>query len=82
MKYEQFQLPSLKAKQIGQEEVECAGQKVAAKKFEWTESNESGPMQVAYWQSDTVPGRFVKQEQSTSSIGVRSHEIVVAIELK
>jgi hypothetical protein len=62
MTAEFFQLPSQKAKRVGEEELEIAGRKIQTEVFEWTESNETGPMQVKLWRSNDIPGRIARQE--------------------
>ena len=57
-----FQLPSGKAKKVGEESLDIHGKTVLADIFEWTESNETGPMSVKLWRSNEVPGRIVRQE--------------------
>ena len=77
MELEQFQLPSLKAKSVGSETIEVAGRSIPATVYEWTESNESGPMNVRIWQSNEVPGRLAKQVNSTPNLKSTSEEEVV-----
>ena len=62
MTAEYFELPSQKAKRVAEEEVEIAGRKIQTEVFEWTESNETGPMQVKLWRSNDIPGRIARQE--------------------
>lgn len=62
MTAEYFQLPSQKAKRVAEEELEIAGRKIQTEVFEWTESNETGPMQVKLWRSNDIPGRIARQE--------------------
>jgi hypothetical protein len=64
MQVEQFSLPSLKAKLVGQETRSAAGREYQTQLFTWQERNETGPMTVRYWRSDAMPGRFVRQEVS------------------
>ena len=59
---EYFQLPSLKAKRIGEESLDVHGRTIQADIYEWTESNETGPMSIKLWRSNQVPGRIVRQE--------------------
>jgi hypothetical protein len=61
MQLEQFQLPSLKAKQTGEESIEVANRQFTAQLFTWNERNETGPMAVEYWRADEVPGRMLRQ---------------------
>jgi hypothetical protein len=62
MQVEQFLLPSLKAKQVGEEPREVNGKTYQAVVFAWDERNEAGPMQVKLWRSDEIPGRMLRQE--------------------
>lgn len=80
MKKESFELPSLKAEYVGEETVEIAGKSLLAKKYRWTEHNETGPMQVIVWRSDQIPGRMLKQSQSADAIKMKSSEEVVSWE--
>ena len=81
VKMEQFLLPSLKAKQVGEESVQIGNDLFDSLKFEWTEKNEAGPMSVKYWQSQRMPGRFVRQEQNTESLNTKSLEEVIEVKL-
>jgi hypothetical protein len=62
MRAEQFDLPALKARQIGEETVESCGQEYSTQVFIWDEINETGPMHVKLWRSEAMPGRMVRQE--------------------
>lgn len=62
MKVEQFALPSLKAKPMGDETREAAGREYHAQVFTWEERNETGPMAVKLWRSNEIPGRMLRQE--------------------
>lgn len=62
MKEEQFALPSLKAKLIGNETRTAFGREFSTEQFTWDERNEAGPMTVSLWRSDDVPGRTLRQE--------------------
>lgn len=57
-----FDLPSLKARHVGQEVQRVGEQEFLAEKFTWREVNETGPMEVTYWRHDRVPGRMLRQE--------------------
>ena len=57
-----FSLPSAKAKKVGEESLEVHGKTILAEIYEWTESNETGPMSIKLWRSNQVPGRIVRQE--------------------
>jgi hypothetical protein len=69
-----FQLPNINAKKIGRENVEVHGKTVQADIYEWTESNEAGPMIVNLWRSDQVPGRIVRQEMLIESSQTKTIE--------
>jgi len=71
MKRDQFLLPSLKAKSIGEENRTACGEEYLAEIFSWNEVNEAGPMAVKLWRSDDIPGRILRQE-----INGRNHESV------
>ena len=62
MNVEQFSLPSLKAKPIGEETRQACGREYMAQRFTWDEVNEAGPMRVTLWRSDDVPGSMLRQE--------------------
>ncbi len=62
MQLEQFQLPSLKAKLVGEEPRTVCNREFLAQHFGWREVNETGPMEVKYWRSDEIPGRMLRQE--------------------
>jgi hypothetical protein len=62
MKLEQFALPSLKARQVGEETREALGQEYETQLFTWDEVNEAGPMTVKLWRSNDIPGRMLRQE--------------------
>jgi hypothetical protein len=62
MEREQFFLPSLKAKKIGEEPRPACGREYQTQLFTWEERNESGPMAVKLWRSDDIPGRMLRQE--------------------
>ena len=64
MKIEQFSLPSLKAKQVGEEALEAGGREFKAQVFAWDERNETGPMadKALALRADDVPGRMLRQE--------------------
>lgn len=79
MSVEQFNLPSLKAKMDGEEEIEVNGKAYKCQKFTWTETNEAGPMEVSVWRSDEVPGRTVKEVSATKDVEESATEIVVEI---
>jgi hypothetical protein len=57
-----FDLPSLRARHVGQEVQQVGDQEFLADKFTWQEVNETGPMEVTYWRHDQVPGRMLRQE--------------------
>src|SRR5262245_27678588 len=62
MNVQQFSLPSLKAKPIGEERRQACGREYMAQRFTWEEVNEAGPMRVTLWRSDDIPGRTLRQE--------------------
>jgi hypothetical protein len=62
MQPEQFSLPSLKARRVGETRCSAAGTDYPAELFTWEERNETGPMAVKLWRSDDVPGRMIRQE--------------------
>lgn len=77
MRLEQFTLPSLKARPIGDEIHSTSGREFKAQVFTWDEVNETGPMTVKLWRSDDIPGRMLRQE--ISGRNHRSIEEVVEI---
>lgn len=81
MKIEQFQMPSLKAKLDGKEELEILGKKINVEKFSWQESNEAGPMEVVVYRSDEIPGRTVREESLTKSLSNKSLEEVIEVSI-
>ena len=74
-----FQLPSSKAKMVGEEELQVHGRSVQAKVYEWTENNETGPMAVKLWRSDQVPGRIVRQEMFIESSQTKTVEELLEV---
>lgn len=74
---EQFLLPSLKAKQVGEEAREEGGREFKAQVFAWVERNETGPMAIKLWRSDDVPGRMLRQEIE----GHQHHSIEQVVEI-
>ena len=82
MTEEYFQQPSLKAKKIGEEEMEVAGVKIKADVYEWTESNETGPMQVKLWRSNDIPGRIVRQEMLIEASQTKTLEEIREVDWK
>jgi hypothetical protein len=76
---EYFQLPSNKAKKTGEESMEVLGKTVTAELFEWSESNETGPMTVKLWRSNEVPGRIVRQEMLIESSQTKTIEELTAV---
>ncbi len=62
MQPEQFALPSLKARVIGQENRTACGRELQTEVFTWDERNEAGPMTVKLWRTEDVPGRTLRQE--------------------
>jgi len=82
MTEEYFQQPSLKAKKTGEEEMEVAGVKIKADVYEWTESNETGPMQVKLWRSNDIPGRIVRQEMLIEASQTKTLEEIREVDWK
>lgn len=62
MKLEDFSLPSLKARQVGDEVRTACGREYQTQVFTWEEINEAGSLIVKLWRSDDIPGRMLKQE--------------------
>jgi hypothetical protein len=62
MNVEQFSLPSLRAKSVGEETRQACGRAYATQRFTWDEVNETGPMKVTLWRNDDIPGRMLRQE--------------------
>lgn len=62
LRLEQFSLPSLKAKQTGEETRQACGHDYQTQLFTWEEVNENGPMAIQLWRSDDIPGRMLRQE--------------------
>lgn len=79
MTAEYFELPSQKAKRVAQEELDVAGRKIQTEVFEWTESNETGPMQVKLWRSNDVPGRIVRQEMLIEASQTKTIEEIPSV---
>ena len=79
MKPEQFALPSLKAKLLGNETRTACGREYQTELFTWDERNEAGPMTVTLWRSEGVPGRTLRQEVKGRT-QVSAEEIVEIIE--
>ena len=69
-----FKLPNAKAKLVGEEKMEVAGRQVEAEVYEWTESNEAGPMAIKLWRSNAVPGRIIRQEMLIESSKTKTVE--------
>jgi hypothetical protein len=76
---EYFQLPSMKAKKTREESMDVHGKTVKAELFEWTESNETGPMTIKLWRSNEVPGRIVRQEMLIESSQTKTVEELTAV---
>lgn len=79
MTIDQFQLPSLKAKLVGEEELTVLGKQYKAQKFSWQETNEAGPMDLVVWRVDGIPGRTAREESLTGSLQNKSLEEVIEI---
>lgn len=74
-----FILPNPKAKKVGVEQQEVHGKIVTVDAYEWTESNETGPMTVKLWRSDQVPGRIVRQEMLIESSQTKTVEELLEV---
>lgn len=61
MKKEQFNKPSLRAVEVGEESIKVCGKTYKARLFTWEDQTEAGPMPQKIWLSQEVPGRFLKQ---------------------
>jgi hypothetical protein len=59
--------------------MEVLGKTVTAELFEWSESNETGPMTVKLWRSNEVPGRIVRQEMLIESSQTKTIEKLTAV---
>jgi hypothetical protein len=81
MTAEQFEKPSLKAKEDGQETLTVGGTEYPTKRFAWEDATEAGPMPNRLWLSDAVPGRFVKQEMRVEKTNTSTTEVVVEVKL-
>jgi hypothetical protein len=81
LKLEQFTLPSLKAKESGEETQSVCGKEYSTKIYSWQEVNETGPMEVKVWRCDNVPGRTVREESLTISSQNKSLETVTEISI-
>ncbi len=78
---EAFNLPSRKAKLVGEEIREEAGASYPCSLFEWEESNEAGPMNIKLWRSDEVPGRLVREETLIHSDGSTTLELISEVQV-
>ncbi len=78
---EQFKLPSLKAELKGEESIDVAGKSYSARVYEWTESNETGPMTVRLLWVDGFPGGKVSQEMHTLQTGMNSVESIHEVKI-
>jgi hypothetical protein len=78
MNADQFALPSLKAKLVGEEVLEACGQSFETQVFAWDEVNEAGPMKVKLWWSAAMPGRMVRQEID----GHMHHSVEKVVEIR
>lgn len=74
-----FTLPNLKAKKVEVKEQEVHGKTVRVDVYQWTESNETGPMTVTLWRSDQVPGRVVRQEMLIESSQTKAIEELILV---
>ena len=80
MNPEQFALPSLRAKLIGNESRTACGREFQTELFTWDERNEAGPMTIKLWRSDEIPGRMLRQEVKGRT-QVSAEEVVEIIQL-
>ncbi len=62
MELDQFQLPTLKAKLVGEEKLTVGDQEVQCEVFGFEDQSEAGPVDVKLWRSSEIPGRQVKKE--------------------
>jgi len=81
MNKDQFNKPSLKAVEVGKEKVSILGKEYLARLFTWEDQTESGPMPQKLWQSDEVPGRFLKQESAVKRNGISTLEELIEIQI-
>lgn len=81
MNKDQFNKPSLKAAEVGKEKVTILGKEYLAQLWTWEDQTESGPMPQKLWQSDEVPGRFLKQESAVKRNGISSAEELIEIQI-
>jgi hypothetical protein len=79
MQVEQFGLPSLKAKSVGQESLDVLGVTYAATVYEWEDPAETGPITVRVWSSAEFPGRILRQAIRNGA--TTSLEEVTAVEI-
>lgn len=78
---ESFNLPSLKAKLLGEEVLNEAGSSFTCSLYQWEESNEAGPMTIKLWRSDEVPGRMVREETLIQSDGSTSVGFITEVQI-
>lgn len=84
MKKEQFNKPSLRAVEVGEESITVAGKTYKARLFTWEDQTESGPMPQKLWLSAEVPGRFLKQASAVTkdkTNRIETNEELVEIKL-
>ncbi len=84
MKKEQFNKPSLRAVEVGEESVKVAGKTYKARLFTWEDQTEAGPMPQKIWLSQEVPGRFLKQASAVTknkTQRIETNEELVEIKL-
>lgn len=78
-KIEQFEKPSLSAKEVLEEKKSAAGNEYPCKLYTWTETNEAGPMPIKLWYSNQMPGRLVRQESAIPENKSSSIEEVIEV---
>jgi len=84
MKKEQFNKPSLRAVEVGEESIKVAGKTYKARLFTWEDQTEAGPMPQKIWLSQEVPGRFLKQASAVTknkTQRIETNEELVEIKL-
>lgn len=76
---EQFEKPSLSAKEVFEEKTVVLGKEYQSKVYTWKDSSEAGPMPVKLWLSKSMPGKVVRQESSIPNNKSTSLEVVVEV---
>lgn len=78
---ESFNLPSFKAKLMGEEVLNEADSSFTCSLYQWEEVNEAGPMTVKLWRSNEVPGRTVREETLIQSDGSTSVSFISEVQI-